>query len=157
MQRFHGIFEHSLDGKGRLVIPARLRGAFETKKAHVSVYLDRCLAIWTPEQFESHLAWAQAMESHGAAGRNLARILSGHSVEIELDGQWRMTIPPNLREYAGLELDKPLMVVGAINRVELWRADTWKERSGPSLDDLANGLGPLFGEPSVPSGTGAQP
>ena len=60
MERFYGSFEYSLDAKGRLILPARLRAQFDTKRALVSCYVDRCLAVWTHEQFEQHLGRAEA-------------------------------------------------------------------------------------------------
>ena len=60
-------------------------------------------------------------------------MLSALSSEVEIDGQWRLTIPANLREYAGLEPEKPVMVIGALNRIELWqtelRASAWRPAS----------------------------
>jgi MraZ protein len=154
VERFYGSFEYLLDAKGRIILPARLRGPFETKRALVTGYLDRCLAIWTPEQFNQHLlAKAEAMEGHGSEGRDLARIISALSNEVEIDGQWRLTIPSNLREYAGLEPDKPVMVIGALNRIELWQADLWARRMAPSLESLANGTSPLFSEQPAPTAT----
>jgi MraZ protein len=149
VERFYGSFEYSLAPKGRIILPARLRGQFEVKRALVSCYVDRCLAVWTPEEFNHHLSRAEAMEGHGAEGRNLARTLSALSAEVEIDGQWRLTIPPNLRDYAGLEPEKPVMVVGALNRIELWQAELWKQRMAPSLESLANGTSALFSEPSA--------
>jgi MraZ protein len=156
VERFYGSFEYLLDAKGRIILPARLRAPFETKRALVSGYLDRCLAIWTPEQFNQHLlAKAEAMEAHGSEGRDLARTLSALSNEVEIDGQWRLTIPSNLREYAGLEPEKPVMVIGALNRVELWQTDLWARRMAPSLESLANGTSPLFLEQPAPSALSA--
>src|SRR5580698_9518547 len=155
VERFYGSFEYSLDAKGRIILPARLRAQFETKRALVSGYMDKCLAIWTPEQFNQHLARAQALEVYGVEGRNLARMLSALSSEVEIDGQWRVTIPANLREYAGLEPEKPVMVIGALNRIELWQTELWARRMAPSLESLANGTSPLFSEqpaPSAPAG-----
>jgi MraZ protein len=149
VERFYGSFEYLLDAKGRIILPARLRGPFETKRALVSGYIDRCLAIWTPEQFNQHLlAKAEAMESHGVEGRNLARTLSALSSEVEIDGQWRLTIPGNLRDYAGLAPEKPVMVIGALNRIELWQTELWAQRMAPSLESLANGTSPLFSDPT---------
>ena len=147
MERFYGSFEYSLDAKGRLILPARLRAQFDTKRALVSCYVDRCLAVWTHEQFEQHLARAEAMEARGPEGRNLARLLSAMSAEVEIDGQWRLTIPSNLREYAGLEPDQPVMVAGAFNRIELWKVSLWRERMAPSLESLADGTSDLFYDP----------
>ncbi len=149
MERFYGSFEYALDAKGRIILPARLRSPFDTKRCLVSCYVDRCLAVWTPDEFNRHLARAEAMEGHGAEGRNLARTLSAMSAEVEIDGQWRLSIPASLRDYAGLAPDSPVMVIGALNRVELWQADLWRQRMAPSLESLANGTSALFAEPAT--------
>lgn len=151
VERFYGSFEYSLDAKGRLILPARLRSQFDTKRALVSCYVDQCLAVWTYEQFDRHLARAQAMEVKGPGGRNLARALSGWSADVEIDGQWRLTIPANLRAYAGLEPEQPVMVVGAFNRIELWQVGLWQQQMASSLESLANGTSELFTE-AVPAG-----
>jgi MraZ protein len=144
VERFHGTFEYSLDAKGRLILPARLRGDFDTKKAYVSGYMEGCLAVFPPAQFNRYLARAEAMEARGSEGRNMARILSALSTDVEFDAQWRLTIPAHLREYAGLEPDQPVMVVGALSRVELWQVALWRDRMAAGVESLINGTSPLF-------------
>lgn len=155
MEHFYGSFEYSLDAKGRVIVPARLRSHFDSRQALVSCYVDRCLAIWTPDEFGIYLARAQAMEERGSEGRNLARALSAMSAPVEIDGQWRLTIPPNLREWAGLQVDSPVMVVGALNRVELWQPELWRSLMSPSLDSLADGTSLLFSGPALAGQTSA--
>lgn len=151
VERFHGTFEYSLDAKGRLIFPARLRGEFDTKRGYVSAHLDGCLAVWTPTGFsEHHLARAMAMEDRGPEGRNLARVLSAWSAEVEFDAQWRLTIPPNLREYARLEPEQPVMVIGALSHVELWQVELWRQCTAASVESLANGTSELFSGPVPP-------
>jgi MraZ protein len=144
VERFCGTYEYNLDSKGRLILPARLRGAFDTKRAVLSRYLERCLAIWTPELFEHYLAAAESMEAYGPEGRNLARSLSAHSSDVEFDGQWRVTIPPSMRDYAELAPEQPVTVVGANNRIELWRPGRWVDKDAQSQKELADGTSQLF-------------
>jgi MraZ protein len=146
VERFFGSYEYSLDAKGRIILPARLRSQFDTKRAIVSCYVDKCLAVWTDDEFNRHLSRAEAMEWRGTEGRNIARTLSALSAEVEIDAQWRLTIPATLRGYALLEADKPVMVIGARNRIELWNADLWRESLAPSLERLANGTSALFSD-----------
>jgi MraZ protein len=159
VERLFGSFEHSLDPKGRVILPARLRSCFEVKKeaAVLSRYLDQCLAVWTPAQFDNQLARAAELEDLGPEERQMVRALSGFSAVLDIDPQWRMTIPATYREYAGLEIGEPIMVVGALNRVELWRVDRWLERTAPSIESLANGTSRLFLRQPSPAGpaTGA--
>jgi MraZ protein len=152
----YGSFEHVLDPKGRVVLPSRLRSFFEAKKeaAVLSRYLDRCLAIWAPEQFDHQLARAEELEDMGPEERQMARALSGYSTALDIDPQWRMTVPAAYREYAGLEIEKPIMVVGALNRVELWRVDRWEERTAPSIESLADGTSRLFLRQPLAAGRG---
>jgi MraZ protein len=139
---FDGRFEHLLDPKARVVVPARLRGGFATRKAHVTAYMGGCLAVWTPEGYERlYLSLAHKLQKHRP---DMSLALSSHSEDIELDAQWRLTIPPELIEYAKLELGKPLVVAGNVNHIELWRPDEWAKRTGPCLDELRRGTSDLF-------------
>ena len=146
MERFYGSFEYALDAKGRIILPARLRAQFDARRSLVSCYVDRCLAVWTPQEFDYYLSRAEAMEGRGSEGRNLARTLSANCAEVEIDGQWRLTIPPNLRDWAGLQVESPVMVIGALNRIELWQPELWRQRMAPSLESLADGTSPLFSD-----------
>ena len=150
VERFHGSFEYLLDAKSRLILPARLRSHFGTKKATVSLYVDSCLAVWTPEEFERHLSKAMEMEAYGTDGRNLARTMSAGSADVEFDGQWRLTIPLSMRNWAALEPERPVTIIGALNRVELWQPDRWQRQMASSLQSLADGSSPLFSEKPAP-------
>jgi MraZ protein len=137
---FVGEFDYSIDPKGRVIVPARLRNGFGEQKAYVSCYLDGCLAVWTSEEFERRfVARARRLERRGREGRDIARAMISQSSFVELDSQWRLTIAPNLREYARLELDKPVKIVGAINHIELWEPGRWRDRVNPGLELLRSG------------------
>ncbi|HTW08021.1 MAG TPA: hypothetical protein VME46_10945 [Acidimicrobiales bacterium] len=146
MEPLYGSFEHSLDSKGRVIVPAPLRGAFERNKdaAVVSCYLERCLAVWPPGEFGHRLAMAMAAQDLGQEQRQMARALTGYSTKVDIDTQWRITVPAPWREYAGLDGETPVMVVGVLDRIELWRADMWREKMAPSMEGLANGTSRLF-------------
>ena len=150
MERFYGSFEYVLDAKGRVILPARLRSAFDGKRALVSAYVEKCLAVWTPEGFDRYLAKAETLESHGPAGRALARTLHAMSADVEIDAQGRLSIPPNLRDWAGLQVDGPVAIYGAGNRVELWKPEEWRQKMASSLESLADGTSPLFDVPEEP-------
>ncbi len=144
MERFHGTFEFSLDAKGRLILPARFRNEFDTRQAYVSAFVGGCLALFPPEQFTRYLARAEDMEARGPQGRHMARVLSALSTDVEFDAQWRVTIPPHLREFAGLEANQPVTILGALNRVELWKADQWRQQVADGIQSLIDGTSPLF-------------
>jgi MraZ protein len=125
---FVGRYEHSLDSKGRVILPAKFRADFE-RGGYLSEHREGCLALWTPGEFQRQL---QAMQEHAAEGRterNRARLWAASSHEVEIDRQGRMAIPAHLREFASLEGD--VLVHGAIDRIELWNPTVWEERVVP--------------------------
>ena len=135
--RFFGTYEHTVDVKGRLILPSRFRGPFD-RGGYLSQNLDGCLALWTPDQFERQMQEMEEREATGRAERNQARVWASNSHEVELDRQGRMAIPARLRDYAGLE--ENVLVIGVINRVEFWDPGWYQERVGPEEQRLAAGL-----------------
>jgi MraZ protein len=131
--RFFGRYEHSLDVKGRVILPVRFRGDLGGR-AYLSQYHDRCLALWTPEEFDKKLTEMEQLQDSGREERNLARVWASGSTEVEVDRQGRLPIPGYLREFARLESD--VLVMGAINRVELWDPSVWSARVAPSERQL---------------------
>ena len=127
--RFFGRYEHSLDAKGRITLPARFRASFDTH-AFVSKNNDRCLALWTPEEFEKQLAKMEALQNRSAADRNLARVWSAGLAEIEIDRQGRVALPAYLREFARLE--GQVLVNGALDRIELWNPAEYEAKVAPA-------------------------
>jgi len=134
--RFLGRYEHTLDGKGRVILPARFRSAFE-RGGFLTQHDDGCLAVWAPEEFERQLEVMQERAASGRADRNLARVWASNSTEVVLDAQGRMAIPAHLREFAGLRTD--VLVNGAIDRVELWDPARWDEKVRPEEQRLTEG------------------
>jgi MraZ protein len=146
VSRFFGTYEHSLDAKGRAILPARFRGPMGAQ-AYVSKYQERCLAVWTLDEFEKQMADQEEKQVHGRSARNLARIWAAGSAEIDIDRQGRFAIPAHLREFAGLATENPILVIGALNRVELWNPAEWQQRVEPSEAELVGDL-PVLVAPS---------
>lgn len=136
MARFYGRYEHSLDGKGRVILPAKFRGPFE-HGGFLTAHQDGCLALWTPDEFEVQSRTMLEQAATGKADRNLARMWAALSHELDIDRQGRMAIPQQLREYAGLAGE--VLVLGAIDRVELWNRAAWDEKVAPQSDRLTQG------------------
>jgi MraZ protein len=145
--RFFGRYEHSLDAKGRITLTARFRATFETQ-AFVSQHNDRCLALWTPEEFETQLAKMEAVQNRSAADRNLARVWSAGLAEIELDRQGRVALPAYLREFARLE--GQVLINGALDRIELWNPSEYEARVAPAESALTDSDVPEPVPPSAP-------
>lgn len=128
MAAFVGRFEHSLDEKGRVILPAKFRAEFE-RGGYLTTNREGCLALWTPAEFDRQLQTMQEQAAAGRTNRNRARLWAASSHEVELDRQGRMAIPARLRHFAALEGD--VLVNGAIDRVELWAPAVWEERVVP--------------------------
>jgi MraZ protein len=135
--RFFGRFEHSLDVKGRVILPARFRSQFGPQ-AYLTQYHDRSLALWTSDEFEKQLAEQEQRQEHGRTERNLARIWASGSTEVDIDRQGRLAIPGYLREFARLEVESPILVNGALNRVELWNPAEYDLRVKPAEAQLTD-------------------
>ena len=130
MSGFVGRFDHSLDVKGRVILPARFRSSFE-RGGCLTQHHERCLALWTPGEFDRQMSEMLVAAREGsAADRNFTRVWAAGSVEVEIDRQGRMGIPSNLREFAGLEGE--VLVVGAIDHIELWNPEEWTVRVAPA-------------------------
>ncbi len=134
--RFFGRFEHSLDDKGRVILPAKFRSSF-AEGGFLTQHHDGCLALWTPDQFDIQLQERQERASSNRQQRNMARFWSSTSTELDLDRQGRMAIPAGQRTFAGLEGD--VLVLGAIDRVELWNPGRWEQKVGPEEQRLTEG------------------
>ena len=117
-----GTYEHSIDAKGRLFIPAKLR-----EELGVTFYLamgvDECLAIYPQETWNRFTEkFASLPMSQSAA----MRPLFANASKCELDSQGRIVIPQKLRKYAGLEKDA--VIIGVNDRAAIWSAETWNAR-----------------------------
>lgn len=114
-----GTYEHSIDSKGRLSIPAKLREELGPV-FYLAVGVDACLAIYPQSTWDRFTEkFASLPMSQSAA----MRPLFANAVRCELDSQGRIVIPQKLRRYAGLEKD--VVVIGVNDRAEIWAADTW--------------------------------
>jgi MraZ protein len=137
---FVGRYEHSLDIKGRVILPVKFRAQFE-RGGYLTQHSEGCLALWTLGEFERQMEAMQVRAETSKSARNQARLWASNSYEVEIDRQGRMAIPAHLRTFAGLENE--VLVHGAIDRIELWNPPAWAERVLPEeswlLDDDEDG------------------
>jgi len=124
---FVGRYDRSLDTKGRLILPARLRASFELT-GYLAPHEDGCIALWTDDEFTAEADRQHAREGEGPGARHEVREWFSHVNRVQLDAQGRMPIPPDLRAHA--DLDQDVLVVGVHDRVELWSRRRWEERTG---------------------------
>ena len=128
--RFFGRYEHTLDTKGRVILPARLRTHF-AEPGYLTPHLEGCLALWTAAEFEQEVEQRLAQGELGPVERNRVRDWSAAVFEAEIDRQGRMSVPAHLRSYAGLEQE--VLIIGMINRVELWTPAAWSTKELDAL------------------------
>ncbi len=128
MAGFVGRYEHSLDTKGRVILPAKFHAEFE-RGGYLAQHTEGCLALWTPSEFDRQMVAMVERAESGRSNRNRARVWASSSHEVEIDRQGRMAIPARLRAFASLENE--VLVHGALDRVELWNPSTWAEKVQP--------------------------
>jgi MraZ protein len=142
---FRGHFEHSLDAKNRLSIPARFRTSFSAGTV-LAKDPEPCVAVWTPATHEAIIERALAGSNPmGSQYRKLSRFYQGNSFEIELDASGRVTLPPPLLAHAGIE--KEVVVVGVGDHLEVWDKGRWT-REQQALDAQIEEVTESLGNPS---------
>lgn len=120
---FLGTHFPKLDEKGRFFLPAKFREEL-AEGLVISRGQERCLTIWTVEAFAEH-ARSMSGPSISRRVRDFQRMLAAGASNEVPDKQGRITIPSELRRYAGLE--KEIAVIGAFERVEVWDLEAWEE------------------------------
>ena len=134
-----GEFRHSVDAKGRLFIPAKLRDELG-ERFTVTRGLDKCLSIYPESEWQVLEERIRALPMSRA--RDLQRFFFSSAFDAELDSQGRILLPAGLREYAGLSKD--VVIIGASSRAEVWDAARWadyndaitEERVAEAMEDL---------------------
>jgi MraZ protein len=142
---FRGHYEHSLDVKNRLSMPARFRAAFSSGVV-LAKDPETCVAVWTPQTHESIIERALGgLNPMGPEYRKLSRFYQGNSFEVELDASGRVTLPPPLLAHGGIEKD--VVVVGVGDHLEVWGRERW-EREQRALDAEIGEVTERLGHPS---------
>lgn len=131
---FLGTYQPKLDDKGRLILPARFRDALAGGLV-ITRTQERALAVYPKETFEQMMAPVIAAPATVKQVRDYQRMLTaGASFEVP-DKQGRITIPPILRSYASL--DRDAVVIGAMNRAEIWDQKLWESYSEGQEGDFS--------------------
>lgn len=116
-----GEYQHSLDSKGRIFVPAKLRDELG-EVFYITLSMDRCLCAYSAEAWK---ALSDKVNAMPYVKQRRMRPLFAHAARCELDSQGRVLIPQNLRDYAGFV--KNVTVVGCNNHAELWDSDSWAQ------------------------------
>jgi MraZ protein len=130
---FYGEYQHSIDRKGRLILPAKFR---ETAKANfvekffVTRGLDKCLFMFAEEEWRSQESKLKAIPFTKQQSRTFNRLYFSGAAEVTFDAQGRILLPQYLKDFA--EIKKDVVIVGVSNRIEIWAKDKWQEFYGSS-------------------------
>lgn len=134
---FRGTFDHTLDAKNRLTVPARYRAALaDGVVLAMPVDQQPCVGVWRPEDYERYTERALSeLPPLSPRLAELERFFYGSSHDVELDAAGRIMVPSFLTEHAGLQ--KEVVVVGAGDRLELWTRSRWDEHRPALLGGVA--------------------
>ncbi len=138
---FIGEYQHTIDDKGRMAIPAKLRSFF-SKGVVVTRGLDSCLFVFTKKEWDELAKKLIALPIVQAQSRAFVRLMMAGAMNLELDSQGRVLLPDYLRTYASL--GKEAVVAGLYNRLEIWdrvRWEAYKTKTESKSDEIAENLG----------------
>ncbi len=142
MELLTGEYRNTLDEKGRIIFPTRLRNELTGNVLVLTQALDKCLWLFTPEEWKELSAKIMASSSpFNAQARLVLRRLIAPAQEVEFDKSGRISIPQSLREYANLTKD--CVVLGVNKYIELWDSTTYQDylsASESSFQEAAEGL-----------------
>ncbi len=130
---FYGEYLHSIDRKGRIILPAKFR---EAAKAHfiekffVTRGLDKCLFMFSEEEWRTQESKFKAISFTKQQSRTFNRLYFSGAIEVIADKQGRVLIPQYLKDFA--QIKKDVIIVGVSNRIEIWAKDKWQEFYGTS-------------------------
>ncbi|MEX0762699.1 MAG: division/cell wall cluster transcriptional repressor MraZ [Dehalococcoidia bacterium] len=147
---FAGEFEHRIDPQGRVSIPARFRSAFEDGIVLSRAY-DRCVMVYTTEEWENVAADIAKQPQTRADARRLARLTFSGAYPQALDRHGRVLLPPALRQYA--DLGENVVIVGTGRFMEIWAQELWSEER-QSLDADATDIAERAPGGNVPNDPG---
>ncbi len=137
---FLGEYQHTIDAKGRVSLPSKFRAQM-TGKLVIAKGFDKCLYVYPADAYENFVAGLLGREDFDPRIRQLRRFFTAGAVEAELDSAGRISLPPVLREHAGLSKD--VAITGNGNRIEIWDAGSWSAYEGETethAEDLAREL-----------------
>lgn len=140
---FKGEYSHSIDTKGRVIVPAKFRELLGDSFV-VTKGFDGCLYGYDNEEWEQFEAKLSELPDLNKESRNMRRFFLSGAADCEVDKQGRILLPANLREYAALEKD--VVIVGVAKRIEIWDKDRWNgvtEFYDNSMDEIAEHLDSL--------------
>ncbi|MCI8370994.1 MAG: division/cell wall cluster transcriptional repressor MraZ [Lachnospiraceae bacterium] len=136
---FFGEYNHTIDAKGRLIVPAKLREQLGEAFVVTKGMDGHCLSVYPMEEWKILEEKLRALPLNDPDGRLLTRYLMAGAVFCELDKQGRVLIPSVLREFA--QLEKEVVLAGSMDHVEIWNKQRWQDIN--TVDDIGDVLSRL--------------
>ena len=134
---FYGQYEHSLDAKDRVIIPAKFREIFKenyAEKFFITRGLDRCLFVFTEEEWKSQERKFRDMSFTREEARKFNRLYFSGASEVVCDKQGRILLPTYLKSFADIKQD--VVIIGVSDRIEIWAREKWNEFFKGNLDSF---------------------
>lgn len=131
---FMGEHNHTIDAKGRIIVPAKFREALGEEFV-VTLGLDGCLFVYPNDEWQSFISQLKTLPGSKEA-RQMQRYFLAGATTCEVDKQGRILIPSKLREQAGL--NKDVVFVGVLSKIELWSKERWESNNNyDNMDEIA--------------------
>ncbi len=141
---FRGSFEHTVDSKGRVSVPSKFREIIADRyegRLVLAMDYDRCLTVYPLEEWEKLEEKIRNLPTMKKEVREFMRFLLASATECELDKQGRVLITPAHRQHAGIT--KNVMLVGIIDKIEIWDSKAWEARNTQNGDKIGEALAAL--------------
>ncbi|MBU3911160.1 MAG: division/cell wall cluster transcriptional repressor MraZ [Candidatus Omnitrophica bacterium] len=141
---FYGEYEHTLDRKGRIIIPSKFRDALKEhyiERFFITRGLDKCLFMFAEDEWKVQEQKFKSMSFTKSESRRFNRMYFSGACEMVPDKQGRILIPSYLKEYAAIK--REVYIIGVSNRIEIWSRDSWNDYysvSKDSFEDIAEKL-----------------
>lgn len=138
-----GQYEHTIDNKKRMALPAKFRGELGDKVI-ITRGIEGCLAVYTETEWKILSDRLAALTISQAEARSFTRMILSGAMEVSLDKLGRILIPDYLKNYAGLK--KSVVICGLSNRLEIWDSEKWekyKKAAEKGVDEVVSKLGGL--------------
>lgn len=141
---FYGEYEHTIDKKGRIIIPSKFRDflkEYDIKKIFITRGLDKCLFLFTENEWKAQESKFRSISITKSEARKFNRLYFSGATQVECDTQGRVLIPKYLKDFA--EIKRDIIFIGVSDRIEVWSKEMWQEyykTSKGSYEEIAERL-----------------
>lgn len=141
---FYGEFQHSIDRKGRLIMPSKFREAAKSnfvEKFFVNRGLDKCLFMFSEEEWKAQENKFRNLSFTKQQARTFNRLYFSGAAEVIPDRQGRILVPQYLKDFANIK--REVVIVGVSNRIEIWSKASWEDfyvKSSPAFEEISENL-----------------